>query len=146
MLDLEVRSAEVPKLYLDVTVRHPVGNDLARLDRAARRDGATNDEAAADKRERYPQRRSPCQALPLALETYGRHGRTALRYLRRLARKQAERAEEGSENAAGALVARRGRWLSVALHRANARNFRAALSGEEARRARGERLAADLAA
>ena len=147
ILDLEVRSAEVPKLYLDVTVRHAVGTDQARLQRAAQQEGATNAEAESDKHERYPPQRSPYPALPLALETYGRHGRAALRHLRKLARAQAARLEnEGDgEAAAGLLVARWGRWLSVALHRANARGLRAALGGETARRARGEQLAADLA-
>ena len=145
VLDLEVRSAEAPRLYFDVTVRHAVGAGAARLARAARHDGATAAEGGSDKRARYPQARSPYQVLPLALETYGRHGREALRYLRRLARGQAEQLEETPENAAGALVSRWGRWLSVALHRANARNLRAALGSEEARRGRAELLAADLA-
>ena len=85
VLDLEVRSADVPRLYLDVTVRHAVGADAARqaLARAARHDGTTAAEGEGDKRARYPQERSPYGALPLALETYGRHGREALRYLRR---------------------------------------------------------------
>ena len=52
-------------------------------------------------------------------------------------------AEDG-EDAAGALVSRWGRWLSVALHRANARNLRAALGCEGPRRKRAERLAAEL--
>ena len=62
-------------------------------------------------------------------------------------RAQAARLEDegDGEAAASLLVARWGRWLSVALHRANARGLRAALGGETARRARGEQLAADLA-
>ena len=106
---------------------------------------ATAAEGEADKRERYPQARSPFPALPLALETYGRHGREALRYLRRLARSEAERSEGSGEDAAGALVSRWGRWLSAALHRANVRNLRAALGCEGPRRERAERLAAELA-
>ena len=78
------------------------------------------------------------------METYGRHGRVALRYLRKLARKQAAKLEEGGEEAAGALVARWGRWLSVALHLATARNLRVSL-GDDAGRARGQRLAEELA-
>ena len=46
---------------------------------------------------------------------------------------EAEQVEETGENAAGALVSRWGRWLSVALHRANARNLRATLGGDVAR-------------
>lgn len=145
LLDLEVRSAEVPKLYLDATVRHAVGNDEARLQRATRQDGATNAEAEHDKRERYPPERSPYLALPLALETYGRHGRAALRHLRRLARNQAARLEDDGDAAAGALVSRWGCWISVALHRATAHNLRADLGDEKARRARGVTLAAELA-
>ena len=144
-LDLEVRSAEVPRRYLDVTVRHAVGNDLGRLQRASREPGATNAEAEADKRDRYPPRRCPYAALPLAVETLGRHGHTALQYLRGLARKQAARLDEGSADAAGALVAKWYRWLSVALQRANARNLRGALGDEDARRVRAGVLAAQLA-
>jgi hypothetical protein len=145
VLDLEVRSAEVPKKFLDVTVRHPVSNVAGRLSRAARADGATNAVAEGDKRDRYPSERSVHAVVPLALETYGRHGKTALRYLRKLARKQAETLEDSSGETASALVVRWGRWLSVALHRATARNLRASAGDEAARRARGQRLAEELA-
>ena len=114
----------------DGTVRHAVSADLARVARAARQDGATAAEGEADKRERYPQARSPFPALPLALETYGRHGREALRYLRRLARSEAERSEGSGVDTAGALVSRWGRWLSVALHKANAAVLWSALGTE----------------
>ena len=147
MLDLEVRSAEVPKLYLDVTVRHAVGrgNDQVRVRRAAREDGATNAEAEADKTDRYPPDRCAYKAVPLALETFGRHGHSALRYLRKLARKQAAKLDEGGEEAASVLLTRWGWWLSVALHRATARNLRASLGDEAARRARGLQLGEELA-
>ena len=135
----------MPKLYLDVTVRHAVGNDQARLQRAACQDGAVNTEAEADKSGRYPALRSPFKALPLALETFGRHGHTALRYLRRLARNQAATLEEAGADATSALVSRWGRWLSVALHRATARNLRAALGGDGLRRAHSRALAEDFA-
>ena len=144
VLDLEVRSAEVPKRFLDVTVRHAVANDV-RLGRAAREDGATNKEAEGDKRDRYPAAQCAHPMVPLALETYGRHGRASLRCLRKLARKQAETFDEGGEEAASGLVARWGRWLSVALHRATARNLRASLGSEAARRERGRVLAEELA-
>ena len=83
---------------------------------AARENGATNVEA--DKADRYPPHRSPYKATPLAVETYGRHGRAALRYLRKLARGQAARLDEDGDGATGALVSHWGKWLSVALHRA----------------------------
>ena len=54
LLVLEVRSAEVPKLYLDVIARHAVGGDRARLNRAARQDGTTNADVEADNQDRYP--------------------------------------------------------------------------------------------
>ena len=114
-------------------MRHAVGNDQARLQRAARQDGTTNAEAEADKADRYPAHRSPYKALPLALETFGRHGRSALRYLRKLARAHAAKVEGASADATSALVARWGRWLSVALHRATARNLRAALGEDRAK-------------
>ena len=77
VLDLEVRSAEVPCLYLDVTVRHAVPGDAERLARASRQPGATNAVAEQDKRDRYPNGRAPWKAEPLALESYGRHGAAA---------------------------------------------------------------------
>ena len=113
--------------------------------RAADADGAVNKEAEFDKHGRYPAAQAPWKLVPLALETYGRHGRASLRYLRKLARKQAETLDEGSEQAASGLVGRWGRWLSVALHRATARNLRASLGSEAARRERGRVLAEELA-
>ncbi len=144
VLDLEVRSSEVPKLYLDVTVRHAVHSDQDRLLRAANNDGATNKEADADKEARYPALNCPYKALPLALETFGRHGKTSLKHLRKLARVKASRLEEGGEDAASALVLRWAKRLSVALHRATARNLRNAL-GEVEVRERSKELAAELA-
>ena len=127
LLDLEVRSAEVPGLYLDVTVRRGFPSNAERLARASKKPGATNKEAEQDKRDRYPSGRAPWKVVPLALETYGRHGVAALAQLRKLARDQAARLEEGREAAASALLLRRGCRLSVALHRANAANLRRAL-------------------
>ena len=127
VLDLEARSAEVPRLYLDVTVRHAVPGSGPRLARAAALDGAVNREAAADKRSRYPDGRAPWRVVPFALETYGRLGREALLHLRKLARAQAQRLDEGADAAASALTLRWGCRLSVALHRANAENLRTAL-------------------
>ena len=115
ILDLEVRNAEVPRVYLDVTVRHAVPSDAVRLRKAANHDGATNKEAENDKADRYPAHRCSYKAVPLAVEMYGRHGTTALKYLRKLARKQASRLDEGGDEVVGALVLRWGRRLSVAL-------------------------------
>ena len=131
-LDLEVRSAEVPRLYLDVTVRHAVPGNAPRLARAAALDGAVNSEAEADKRTRYPDGRAPWRVVPFALETYGRLGRTALLHLRKLARAQAQRLDEGADEAASALLLRWGCRLSVALHRANAEALRSALGKTQA--------------
>ena len=127
-MDLEVTSAEVPKLYLDVTVRHSVPGDAHRLAGAAKRDGTVALEAERDKESRYPASRAPWRAVPLALETYGRHGPAAVLHLRRLAREHAARLgdEDGAEAATG-LVSRWGAWLSVALQRSNAARVRAAL-------------------
>ena len=114
--------------------------------RAARESGATNAEAEADKRVRHPVGRCVRPAKPLALETFGRHGREALLHLRQLARRRAESLdEEGAEAAASALVSRWGRWFSVALHRASARNLRASLGGAGAVRDGARQLAAELA-
>jgi hypothetical protein len=143
VLDLEVSSAEVPKLYLDVTVRHGVPGDERRLAAAAAHDGAVASEAERDKATRYPPAQAPWRVVPLALETYGRHGPEAVRHLRRLAREQAAGlAEDGSE-AASALVRRWGCRLSVALQRSNAARLRSALGAGTC--AAGRALAAALA-
>ena len=52
VLDLEVRSATVPRLYFDVTVRHSVPGGAQLLAAAAGRDGAVNLEAEGEKRRR----------------------------------------------------------------------------------------------
>ena len=102
-----------------------------------------NKEAEQEKRGRYPAAQAPWKLLPLALETYGRHGREALRHLRLLAKKRAQALDEGSDQAASALVLRWACRLSVALHRENARNLRRSV-GVNLKRQRDE-LAADLA-
>ena len=128
VLDLEVRSHDVPRSYFDVTVRHSVPGDPRRLAAAALYDGAVNQEAEADKRSRYPDGQTPWRVIPLALETNGRHGRAALKHLRRLARQQASALEEADGvHAASALVLRWGCRLSVALQRSNAARLRSAL-------------------
>ena len=57
-------------------------------------------------------------------------GRAALAHLRKLARTQAQRLEEGADEAAHTLALRWGCRLSVALHRANARNLRRCLGAD----------------
>ncbi len=141
VLDLEVRSAWVPKLFLDVTVRHSVPGEGERLARAARTDGAVNLEAEREKESRYPAARAPHKVAPLAVETFGRHGKQALKYLRKLARKKAETLDEGGDQAVSALVLRWGCQLSVALQRANAANLRRSLGAQEVK----ERLRSELA-
>ena len=96
--------------------------------RAADADGAVNKEAEFDKHGRYPAAQAPWKLVPLALETYGRHGRAALRHLRRLARRQAAARGEATdeENASAALVLRWGCRLSAALQRATAAQVRSA--------------------
>ena len=89
VLDLEVQGLDAPRLFLDVTVRHGVPGDEERLAAAAAFDGAVNKEAERDKQSRYPSGQSPWPALPLAQETFGRLGRTALSPLRNLARRRA---------------------------------------------------------
>ncbi len=132
VLDLEVRSAEAPRTFFDVTVRYAVPGDAARLRGAAARDGAVAKEAEAEKRSRYPDGQTPWRAVPLATETGGRHGPAALAHLRKLARKQASRLEEGGDAAVSSLVQKWAAWLSVALHRANFNVLTAALGTEAA--------------
>jgi hypothetical protein len=144
ILDLEVRSATVPRLYLDTTVHHSVPGDAPRLARAADRDGAVNAEAESEKDGRYQAGRTPWRVVALAQETYGRLGLAALKYLRKLARKQAAHLEDDGELAASALVLKWGCWLPVALHRENAKSMRKSL-GEDVLLKRSE-LAAELAA
>jgi len=143
ILDLEVRSATVPRLYLDITVHHSVPGDGPRLARAADRDGAVNAEAESEKAGRYPAGRTPWRVVALAQETCGRFGLAALKYLRKLARKQAANLEEHGELAASALVLKWGCWLSVALHRESAKSLRKSL-GEDVLLKRSE-LAAEIA-
>ena len=127
MLDLEVRSAEEPRTFFDVTVRYSVPGGAADLAAAAAHDGAVNRQAEADKRARYPRGRTPWRTVPLAVETCGRHGLAALRHLRRLARQQAASSPEGDVETTGALVRRWGCRLSVALQRSNVARLRNAL-------------------
>ena len=65
--------------------------------------------------------------VPLAVETYGRLGTLALKHLCRLAREEVAKFGGHEVWTAHHLMARWGARLSVALHRANARNARAAL-------------------
>ena len=145
VLDLEVRSAEAPRTFFDVTVRYAVPGDAARLGAAAGRDGAVVQEAEEDKRRRYPDGQTPWRAVPLATETGGRHGPTALKHLRKLARKQAARLQEGGDEAVSSLVQRWGAWLSVALQRANAAVLHSALGTESADTELREKLRSELA-
>ena len=146
MLDLEVRSAQNPRLLLDVTMRHAIAGDAHRLDRAANDDGAVVKETEHDKHTRYPAARAPYKLVPLAVDTYGRRGREALHHLRLLAKRRAQAldGDGDSDRAASTLVLRWACRLSVALHRANAENLRKSL-GHDVVRQRAE-LAAELAA
>ena len=66
--------------------------------------------------------------LPLALETYGRLGKGALKHLQELARGLCAEAGTGAEQwAAVAQLVTWGVRLSIDLHKANARNARFAL-------------------
>ena len=145
-LDLEAQRGDVPRLYADVTVRYSVPGEARALAAAADGDGAVNADAEGDKRRRYAPHRAPWPMLPLALETGGRHGLQALRHLRWLARDQAQALGDGpaAAAAASALARRWGAELSVALHKATARQLRAAVGGGAAAEAAG-RLAAELA-
>ena len=143
VLDLEIRGGAQPRLYVDVTVRHGVPGDPARLRTAAGHDGAACREAEADKRTRYPDGRCPSRVLPFALETFGRFGNAALLHLRALARQQAQGLEEGGADAASSLQLRWACRLSVALQRANAENLRRCL-GSTARRQAKTEAAAEL--
>ncbi len=112
VLDLEVRSATVPRLFFDVTVRHSAPSGAQLLTAAAGRDGAVNHDAEGEKRRRYPEGRTPWRAVPLALETCGRHGAAALKHLRSLAKRRAERLDEGGDWASSELVLRRAAALA----------------------------------
>ena len=130
VLDIELRSAEVPRMFIDVIVRHSVPGCPERLARAACRDGSVNQEAEQDKRDRYPDGRTPWRVVPLAMETYGRLGRASLQHLRSLARTHAARLQESGDSTTSALLFRWGCQLSVALHRANVRNLLSCLGSE----------------
>ena len=129
VLDLQVRSAEAPCTYFDVTVRHGSPGNAQRLLTAASRDGAVCREAEADKRRRYPDGQTPWRVVPLTVEIFGRYGRSSSVHLRKLARTAAVQLgfDGDAEAAASALVARWGARLSAALHRANAARLRSCL-------------------
>jgi hypothetical protein len=145
-LDLEVSSFQAPRVFYDVTVRHSVPGDAGRATAAANRGGVVAKEAEDAKRARYPDGRTPWRCVPLATESFGRHGQQALKHLRELAKEKAEAEleDEGAAKlAAGLLVQRWGAWLSAALHRANAALLFSALGPEREPGHRG--LAAELA-
>ena len=132
-MDVEVQSAECPRLFFDITVRHGVPGAPERLAAAARHDGSVNADAGAEKRTRYPDGVTPWKAVPVAFETFGRIGRAALVHLKRLAR--AEVAKISGDEVWGVhnLLQRWCSRLSVAVHRANARNVQCALGQRDAR-------------
>ena len=140
ILDLDVRTAEAPRTFYDVTVRYSVPAEGPRLRAAAGRDGAVAAEAEGDKRRRYPAGQTPWRAVPLVTETGGRLGKDALKHLLKLARKQAETNEEGGDAAVSSLLLKWASWLSVALHNANSAVVRSALGGSDLARHRGELL------
>jgi len=143
---LEVSSFQAPRVFYDVTVRHSVPGDAGRATAAANRGGVVAKEAEDAKRARYPDGRTPWRCVPLATESFGRHGQQALKHLRELAKEKAEAEleDEGAAKlAAGLLVQRWGAWLSAALHRANAALLSSALGPEREPGHRG--LAAELA-
>ena len=145
VLDLEVRSARVPRAFVDVAVHHSVPGDAARLTAAARGGGAVNKEAEAEKRRRYPDGRAPWEVVPFAVETYGRLGAAALKHLRSLARARAQELPERGEETASTLLQRWSARISAALQRSNARRLRSALGAVEPAKLRARELAEALA-
>ena len=69
VLDIEIRSARVPRAFVDVTVHHSVPGDASRLVAAARGGGAVNREAEAEKKRRYPDDHAPWEVVPFAVES-----------------------------------------------------------------------------
>ena len=123
-------------------MRYCVPGDARALAAAAGRCGAVNAEAEADERRRYPADRAPWGMVPWR----GRHGAAALEHLRSLARAEAALlGEEAAPAAASALAGRWGRGLSVALHRATARQLRTALGADRAGAGRAAELRAAAA-
>ena len=145
ILDIDARSARVPRLLLDVTVRFGVPGGIAQLAAAARGPGAVNRTAEAEKRLRYPDGRSPWSMVPVAIETFGRIGISALKLLRGLARARAQEIDRDGQAVVSALLQRWGARISVALHRSNALRLRSSLGCAEPARLRALALAADLA-
>ena len=124
MLDLEVRSPEVPRLYFDVTVSHSIPGSAARRELSADRDGEVASEAERQKHLRYPKRRVPLKIVPFAFESYGRLGQQGHKYLQSLARTAAGFAEGDAKALASNLLSCWCRRMSVTLHRANAASIR----------------------
>ena len=144
-LVVEFRSARILRAFIDVTVRHSIPSDAARLAAAARGGGAVNREAEADKKRRYPDGRAPWDVIPFALETYGRLGSAALSHLRSLARTRAQEAGAESVEYASVLLLKWSARISAALQRSNARRLRSALGAVKPARRRARELAESLA-
>ena len=143
ILDVEVRSSRVPRLFIDVTVHHSVPGDASRLAAAARCGGTVNREAEAEKKRRYPDGLAPWSVIPFAVETYGRLGTAALAHLRSLARARAQGLPDGGGDVAvTALLQRWTARLSAALQRSNSRRLGTSL-GTVAHAKRGARELAE---
>ena len=140
---LEVQGIRSQVLYFDVTVHHsvPTGDLLVR---ASDGDSAAQVTAEQTKYSRYPARRCPHRVVPLAVETFGRHGPRALKYQRKLARRRAEALDENGDEAVSCLVLRWGCQLSVALQRADVANLLRCVGAQD-RRTAGLELASGLA-
>ena len=122
-LDLHVLGPpDDPERFLDVAVRHPVGEVAAdELRLRAAQDGRTAHQEEVKKYGRYPSSRHDVLLTPLVQETYGRLGKAALRYLRTLAKSHVARDPELQVGGTWAVPALLQRWvgiLSVTLQRA----------------------------
>ena len=82
--------------------------------------------------------------VPVAIETFGRIGISALKLLRGFARARAQEITHDGQAVVSALLQRWGARISVALHRSNALRLRSSLGCSEPARLRAHALAADL--
>jgi len=127
VLDLSVEGGPGgPLRYADVVVPHPVGD--TNTPEAARRDGAAAHKAEGTKYTRYGRR-----VLPLAVESYGRWGSTALTWWRQLAKQVALADPALAHQGRWAIPALLHRWwaeIGVALQTANAEGVLASLGRE----------------
>ena len=129
ILDLRISTLGDPNGFVDVTIRHPVlwegGQGYAgpRTRRNAQAPGGAAARGEQAKRDRYQGAGAGRRLVPIAIETYGRWGGTALDSIRRATRSFVEGDQDGEERndwGRSRVAQLWGGAISIALQNANA--------------------------